>query len=64
MKIRDNICEMCGYAALEKGALKLHMASVHKVGEELKCKLCNHVSIGQRNLTRHIKKVHEKMKKY
>ena len=33
-KIKDNVCEECGYATMSKQNLKTHKESVHKMGDK------------------------------
>ena len=57
-KIKDHICEECGYAASEKGDLKKHIDAVHNKGEKIKCGLCPYESSWKRHLVKHMRDKH------
>ena len=62
-KIRDHVCEDCGFATVTKGHLNRHRDSVHKMGEKKhSCELCTFKTYEKRTLKSHIKRIHEKIR--
>ena len=62
-KIRNHVCDKCGYAASQKHHLKSHNESVHNMGDKkFKCEKCPHETTKKSNLKVHIKTVHEKIR--
>ena len=54
-KKRTFICEECGYATKYWSLLKMHMDSVHKLGEKkFKCEDCDYAAYRKVNLKHHI----------
>ena len=64
-KMRDHVCDDCGYSTSQKGTLNRNRATVHKTGEKkFKCEKCPFKSFRRPNLKMHIKQVHEKIRDY
>ena len=56
-------CEDRGYAAARMNLLQHHRGSIHKVGElKFQCENCTYKAISRKDVKRHIKAVHEKIK--
>ena len=64
-KIKNHVCELCGFACSRNYYLKKHKESVHKQGgKKFKCEQCPFTSISKANVKRHVEGVHEKKKNY
>ena len=59
-KLKDHVCEECGYAASEKGDLKKHRDAVHNTGEKFKCGLCPYESSWKRHVAKHMRDKHQR----
>ena len=57
-KLKDHVCEECGYAASEKGDLKKHRDAVHNTGEKFKRGLCPYESSWKRHVAKHMRDKH------
>ena len=54
-KIKDHICEICGYATSRKNNLKQHKRSFHKMEEKgFKCNHCHYATYRMCDLRRHM----------
>ena len=60
-RIRDHVCQECGYATSEKGHLREHMKGIHKMGNKVKCDQCPYSSYRKRLLKMHVQRVHDKI---
>ena len=64
-KIKNHVCDECGYEASEKRTLISHRASVHKIGDhKFKCVKCPYKSNHSANLKKHILGVHDKIRNH
>ena len=60
-KIKDHVCEDCGYATSYKTALKVHRVCVHNMGEmAFKCNICPYGTSHSERLRQHINTAHLK----
>ena len=53
---------ICDKVFTRKSSMKLHMKKVHK--RQYKCNLCPYETVQESRLSRHVKSVHEKLKRY
>ena len=53
-------CEVCGRKFTEKGSLKLHLSTIHGVGDvkTFQCDVCSRVFKEKGTLTNHLSQVH------
>ena len=59
-KMRNHVCDVCGYATKWKATLRNHMVSVHKIGEpKFKCKMCPYTSPQKGNFDYHMVSAHK-----
>ena len=58
-KVKDQVCNYCGYATSWRSALRKHNKMVHQVeGTKFKCKLCRYESDWEASLQKHVKSIH------
>jgi hypothetical protein len=62
LKIKDHVCDICGYATVDKHTLLSHKKGVHDGIKDLICSTCGYVTSYAKALQRHIKVVHETKK--
>ena len=62
LKIKDHVCDICGYATVDKHTLLSHKKGVHDGIKDLICSTCGYVTSYAKALQRHIKVVHEAKK--
>ena len=59
LQIKDHVCEICGFATSQKGHLKVHKNTVHRVQKyTFKCDKCSFSSDIRKNLQRHFQYRH------
>ena len=63
-KLRTQVCQICDYAATDKGNLDYHKRSVHQIGEMFKCNECSYKSASRGNLKTHEERVHKNIRRY
>ena len=62
-KMKNHVCEECGYAAARKMGLIKHKQTKHKIGDlQLKCEKCPFTTFSKVAIKNHITDVHEKVK--
>ena len=59
---KDHVCDVCGYATVDKHTLLSHKKGVHERIKDLVCSVCGYVTSYPKALQRHIKVVHETKK--
>ena len=57
-------CEHCGLKVANKYNLASHIASIHKIGDPMKCSECDKVFLHRSHLTEHMSWVHKHPKRY
>ena len=57
-KIRDHVCEKCGYATFQKSNLKQHKDYVHPMEEKIPCEQCPFQSELMGTMLTHVKNNH------
>ena len=57
-KVKEWVCDACGYAAALKDMLIEHVYKIHFKIKSFKCEECQFVASNSKSLTRHVKKNH------
>ena len=63
-KIKDNVCQECGYACSEKNTLDNHIKSVHLKLKDYVCEECGSAFFSNAKLQLHKQSVHLNMRNY
>ena len=63
-KIKDNVCQECGYACSNKGTLDKHIKAVHLKLKDYVCEECGSAFFSKANLQLHKQSVHLNMRNY